>query len=123
MFSSYEEWSQSDLAQATLRNVYEAMRLSSAHHDTEGESWRRKPWSHHVRKAWFHLLPQFESQDDLAVDSKPKEGSAPPTMLPHLILALTRLSFVVALWQKEGLIPTATVGPVVDAREQEQSGE
>lgn len=125
MFESYESWKQSHEVDVTLRCIYEAMSRCTNHHDTEaGEAWRKKPWYHHIRKAWFHLLPQFESDKDLALDTKIKEGSSPPTILPHAILSMTRLHFAVNHWATQGLLPFIPVAqPVVDVREEEQSGE
>lgn len=114
MFQSFDTFKNSREAEVTLRCIYETMRRASHHHDIEGEeSWRRKPWYHHVIKAFHHCMAQLESEKDIALDTKSKGG--PPTGLPHACLSLTRLHFVCNHWSLKGwlsFIPDE--GPVVE---------
>lgn len=125
MYQSFETFKNSHEAQVTLRCIHETMKTASQHHDIEGEeSWRRKGWYHHVVKFFHHGMKQFENEKMIVIDSQPTPTGSPPTWLPHAILALTRLHFVVNHWNNKGLLPfIPSEGPVVDTREIEPSGE
>lgn len=124
-YQTFETFRASQEAQVTLWCIYETMRVASQHHDIEGEeSWRRKGWFHHVTKAFHHGMKQFENEKEVVLDTKPNVGSAPPTKLPHGILALTRWHFVANHWAIKGYLPFIPAeGPLVDSTGIEPSGE
>lgn len=97
---TFNDFKQSDLAEATLRVIHRVMEAAEPFHPNE--PWRNMPAEHHIHRAFMHSMRAYSTPN-----SK-EDGQGANTGLLDWHHALTRLAMVACLSEPK-IEPSAPV--------------